>query len=56
VQGILDSWATLRKKANILMTVDVSGSMVSNKVGTRTRLEVATNAAENGVKLLNSQD
>jgi len=38
------------------MTVDVSGSMISNKVGTRTRLEVAANAAKNGIKLLNSQD
>jgi Ca-activated chloride channel family protein len=56
VQEILGSWATLRKKANILMTVDVSGSMISNKVGTRTRLDVATSAAKNGIKLLNSQD
>jgi len=56
VQEILGSWATLRKKANILMTVDVSGSMISNKVGTRTRLDVAMSAAKNGIKLLNSQD
>ncbi|MBV1853498.1 vWA domain-containing protein [Catellatospora tritici] len=56
VQDILDSWATLRKKANILMAVDVSGSMVSNKVGSRTRLDVATDAAAKGLQLLNSED
>ncbi|MEV0274284.1 extracellular solute-binding protein [Hamadaea sp. NPDC050747] len=55
VQGILDSWATLRKKANILMTLDVSGSM-TNKVGAKTRLEVATAAAKKGLGLLNSAD
>ncbi|GHJ42845.1 VWA domain-containing protein [Catellatospora sp. TT07R-123] len=56
VQEILDSWATLRKKANILMTVDVSGSMVANTVGAHTRLEVATAAAAKGLRLLNSED
>ncbi|NUR50601.1 MAG: extracellular solute-binding protein [Hamadaea sp.] len=55
VQGILDSWATLRKKANILMTLDVSGSM-TNKVGDKTRLAVATAAARKGLGLLNSAD
>ncbi|WP_144120135.1 vWA domain-containing protein [Catellatospora sichuanensis] len=57
VQGIKTSWATLRKKANILMAVDVSGSMTANKVtDTKTRLQYATDAAKNGIKLLNSED
>ncbi|MDI1464134.1 extracellular solute-binding protein [Catellatospora sp. KI3] len=56
VQEILNSWATLRKKANILMTLDVSGSMVSHKVGSRTRLAAATDAAAKGLQLLNSED
>ncbi|NUR71697.1 MAG: extracellular solute-binding protein [Hamadaea sp.] len=55
VQQILESWGTLRKKANILMAVDVSGSM-SNKVGSKTRLDVAMSAAKNGLSLLNSAD
>ncbi|WP_230686354.1 extracellular solute-binding protein [Catellatospora vulcania] len=58
VQGIKEGWATLRKKANILMTVDVSGSMTSNKVGNTnlTRLAYATAAAKKGIELLNSED
>ncbi|GIF99511.1 vWA domain-containing protein [Catellatospora citrea] len=56
VQGIKAGWETLRKKANILMAVDVSGSMTANKVGTHTRLEYAMDAAKNGIKLLNSED
>ncbi|MEV6964217.1 extracellular solute-binding protein [Hamadaea sp. NPDC051192] len=55
VQGILDSWSTLRKKANILMTIDVSGSM-TNQVGSKTRLAMATSAAKKGLALLNSAD
>lgn len=56
VQGIKAGWATLRKKANILMTVDVSGSMTANKVDNHTRLEYATAAAKKGIELLNSED
>ncbi|GAA1406052.1 vWA domain-containing protein [Catellatospora coxensis] len=57
VQGIKAGWATLRKKANILMAVDVSGSMTSNKVGnSQTRLAYATAAAKKGIELLNSED
>lgn len=56
VQGIKASWETLRKKANILMAIDVSGSMTANRVGSHTRLEYAMDAAKNGIKLLNSED
>ncbi|MEU8004952.1 extracellular solute-binding protein [Catellatospora sp. NPDC049111] len=57
VQGIKAGWATLRKKANILMAVDVSGSMTANKVGnSQTRLAYATAAAKKGIELLNSED
>ncbi|MEV0459279.1 vWA domain-containing protein [Catellatospora methionotrophica] len=55
VQGIKASWATLRKKANILMAVDVSGSMTT-KVGSQTRFAIATDAAKRGIALLNSED
>ncbi|BCJ73809.1 hypothetical protein CS0771_33530 [Catellatospora sp. IY07-71] len=56
VQAIKANWATLRKKANILMAVDVSGSMTANQVNGRTRLEVAVEAASDGIALLNSED
>lgn len=56
VQAIKSGWATLRKKANIMMAVDVSGSMTANKVGERTRLQVAVEAASDGIALLNSED
>ncbi|MFY1703271.1 extracellular solute-binding protein [Micromonospora sp. WMMA1923] len=55
VDAILDGWATLRKKANILFAVDTSGSMEA-KVGSRTRFQVATGAAGRGIGLLNSAD
>ncbi|MEH1013205.1 substrate-binding and VWA domain-containing protein [Micromonospora sp. CPCC 206060] len=55
VAAMLNSWRTLRKKANILFAVDTSGSMKAT-IGNRTRFQVATNAAANGVKLLNSED
>ncbi|MBB5873927.1 Ca-activated chloride channel family protein [Allocatelliglobosispora scoriae] len=55
VQAILGGWSTLRKKANILMAVDTSGSMTS-MIGNQTRLQVAVGAATNGVNLLNDED
>ncbi|MCX4471077.1 von Willebrand factor type A domain protein [Micromonospora sp. MW-13] len=55
VDAILRGWSTLRKKANILFAVDVSGSM-TKKVGGRSRLQVATGAAGKAVGLLNSAD
>jgi Ca-activated chloride channel homolog len=56
VEGILASWQTLRKKANILMALDISGSMKTNKIGNLTRFQVAIGAAKNGIQLLNSED
>ncbi|WP_229400133.1 vWA domain-containing protein [Micromonospora okii] len=55
VDAILAGWGTLRKKANILLAVDTSGSMRA-AVGGRTRFQVATTAADKGVGLLNSAD
>jgi Ca-activated chloride channel family protein len=55
VDAILAGWSTLRKKANILLAVDTSGSMRA-AVGGRSRFEVATTAADKGVNLLNSAD
>ncbi|MDT0530981.1 substrate-binding and VWA domain-containing protein [Micromonospora sp. DSM 115977] len=55
VKAILTGWGTLRKKANILVAVDTSGSM-NAKIGDRTRFQVATRAATKGFGLLNSED
>lgn len=55
VSAMLDGWRTLRKKANILITLDTSGSMLA-KVGTRTRFQVASAAASKGLALLNTED
>ncbi|MER7415880.1 extracellular solute-binding protein [Micromonospora peucetia] len=55
VKAILTGWGTLRKKANILVAVDTSGSM-NAKIGDRTRFQVATRAAVKGFGLLNSED
>ncbi|WP_157547918.1 extracellular solute-binding protein [Micromonospora sp. ATCC 39149] len=55
VDAILRGWSTLRKKANILLAVDTSGSM-NARVGGRTRFQVATTAADRAVGLLNSAD
>ncbi|MFI6824553.1 substrate-binding domain-containing protein [Micromonospora sp. NPDC050187] len=55
VKSILAGWGTLRKKANILLAVDTSGSM-NAKIGDRTRFQVATGAAAKGFGLLNSED
>ncbi|MGC4805866.1 extracellular solute-binding protein [Micromonospora sp. DT233] len=55
VDAILRGWGTLRKKANILLAVDTSGSMTA-PVGGSTRFKVATAAAYKGVDLLNSAD
>lgn len=55
VSAMLDGWRTLRKKANILITLDTSGSMQA-KVGTSTRFQVAAAAAGKGLALLNAED
>ncbi|NBE83380.1 extracellular solute-binding protein [Micromonospora sp. NEAU-HG-1] len=55
VKAILTGWGTLRKKANILVAVDTSGSM-NAKIGDQSRFQVATAAAAKGFGLLNSED
>ncbi|MFI2652324.1 MULTISPECIES: substrate-binding domain-containing protein [Micromonospora] len=55
VKAILTGWGTLRKKANILVAVDTSGSMKA-KIGDQTRFQVATRAAAKGFGLLNAED
>ncbi|SCL28371.1 vWA domain-containing protein [Micromonospora inyonensis] len=55
VEAMLGNWSTLRKKANILIALDTSGSM-EKKVGDRTRFQVASAAAAKGLGLLNAED
>jgi Ca-activated chloride channel family protein len=55
VEAMLDGWSTLRKKANILIALDTSGSMQA-AVGNRTRFQVASAAAAKGLALLNTED
>ncbi|WP_434740133.1 substrate-binding and vWA domain-containing protein [Micromonospora sp. SH-82] len=55
VEEMLHGWSTLRKKANVLIALDTSGSMEAS-VGDRTRFQVASAAAGKGLALLNSED
>ncbi|MER7420638.1 substrate-binding and VWA domain-containing protein [Micromonospora peucetia] len=55
VDAMLGGWSTLRKKANILIALDTSGSMLA-PVGDRTRFQAASAAAAKGLALLNSED
>ncbi|GIJ25840.1 VWA domain-containing protein [Micromonospora qiuiae] len=55
VKAMLDGWSILRKKANVLIALDTSGSMKA-AVGDRTRFQVASTAAGKGLALLNSED
>ncbi|MEU7608118.1 extracellular solute-binding protein [Micromonospora sp. NPDC049204] len=56
VGAMLDGWRTLRKKANILIALDTSGSM-DVQVGTAgSRFQVASAAAGKGLALLNTED
>ncbi|KXK62792.1 hypothetical protein AWW66_06285 [Micromonospora rosaria] len=55
VEAMLNKWSTLRKKANVLIALDTSGSMEA-AVGDRTRFQVAATAAGKGLALLNSED
>ncbi|GAA4547499.1 substrate-binding domain-containing protein [Pseudonocardia xishanensis] len=54
---IVASWTDLRKKANLVFVMDVSGSMGEAVSGTgRTRLDLAKQAAEEGLGLLGAED
>jgi Ca-activated chloride channel family protein len=53
---LLDGWDDLRKKARVLLVIDVSGSMNESAGGGRTRLEAAKEAAIEGLKKLHPDD
>jgi Ca-activated chloride channel homolog len=57
VDRVLTSWAKLRKPANVLLVIDVSGSM-DNTVGSAgsTKLDLAKQAAINSLSQLASND
>lgn len=56
VDGVLDRWDDLRKKAQIILLVDVSGSMTQPAGDGRTRLEAAKQAATASLDLLHPDD
>jgi Ca-activated chloride channel homolog len=54
---IVAAWSDLRKRANLVVVLDVSGSMGEAVPGTgRTRLDLAKVAAEKGLELLGRED
>ena len=53
---MLDSWTTLRKKANILFAIDTSGSMMATYRGPRPGSRSRPAAAAKGLQLLNTED
>lgn len=54
---IVTSWTDLRKKANLVFVLDVSGSMGQTVPGAgSTRLDLAKQAAEEGLGLLGAED
>jgi Ca-activated chloride channel family protein len=56
VSAILDAWDDLRKKANVLLVMDVSGSMNEPTGSGQTRLEAAKQAAIEALDLLHDED
>jgi Ca-activated chloride channel family protein len=53
---VVESWAQLRKKANLVFVLDVSGSMGEPVRGAATRLDLAKQAAVDSLALLGGQD
>ncbi|WP_432993340.1 extracellular solute-binding protein [Dactylosporangium sp. CA-233914] len=53
---MLAGWDDLRKKARVLLVIDVSGSMDESAGGGRTRLEAAKLAVAEGLKRLHPDD
>ncbi|MFI5912214.1 extracellular solute-binding protein [Dactylosporangium sp. NPDC051541] len=53
---MLAGWDDLRKKARVLLVIDVSGSMNESAGGGRTRLEAAKEAAIQGLRRLHPDD
>jgi Ca-activated chloride channel family protein len=54
--AIVDSWGELRKKARVLLVMDVSGSMNQDAGGGRSRLEAAKKAAVDTLGLYHPDD
>lgn len=54
--AVVDSWDELRKKARVLLVMDVSGSMNQNAGGGRSRLEAAKRAAVDTLGLYHPDD
>ncbi|MGE3661160.1 MAG: VWA domain-containing protein [Pseudonocardia sp.] len=53
---VVESWVQLRKKANLVFVLDVSGSMGEPVRGASTRLDLAKQAAVDSLQLLGGQD
>jgi Ca-activated chloride channel family protein len=56
INTIQQQWRELRKKAKIMVVLDVSGSMDENAGDGRTKLERATAAVQNSLSEFNNQD
>jgi Ca-activated chloride channel family protein len=56
LSSVRDTWGELRKKAHILLVLDVSGSMGRSAGAGKTRLELAQAAAVNGLAQLSDTD
>lgn len=54
--AVLDSWDELRKKARVLLVMDVSGSMNQTAGGGQTRMEAAKKAAADTLDLYHPDD
>ncbi|MEV0392572.1 substrate-binding domain-containing protein [Polymorphospora rubra] len=53
---ILDGWDTLRKKAQVMLVLDVSGSMDDHTGSGKTKMEAAKQAAIQALDLLHPED
>ncbi len=57
LNGVLTSWNSVRKKANVLLLIDVSGSMGDTVAGTgKSKLDLAKQAAANSLALFDNAD
>jgi Ca-activated chloride channel family protein len=56
LQDILRGWDTLRKKADVLLVMDVSGSMADQTATGQSKLTAAEDAALQGLGVLNDDD
>jgi Ca-activated chloride channel homolog len=54
--GILDSWAQLRKDARVLLVLDISGSMGELVTDSKTRLDLAQEAAVSSLEQFKATD